>query len=320
MKKKKQTRKALQTTGYSNAQRRPQTQPAPARTYKARLFEMIFRQKEELLELYNALNGTSYDDPEQLEINTLENAIYMSMHNDLSFIIDSRLALYEHQSTYSPNLPLRYLMYVTELYSSITKDASLYGSAKIPIPTPNFLIFYNGTEERPDLETIRLSDLYTVQQEEYSLELKATLLNINPGHNRQLLSTCKTLRDYSEYTHRVRTYAKDMSLADAVERAITECIRDDILADFLRKYRAEAKRVSIYEYDEEKHMQIVKEEGRREGHEEGRREGLKEGLQEGIANFAELNRLLLAAGRIDDLRRASEDRDFRERLFEEYGI
>lgn len=320
MKKKKQTRKTLQTTGYSNAQRQPQTAPAPARTYKARLFEMIFRQKEELLELYNALNGTSYEDPEQLEINTLENAIYMSMHNDLSFIIDSRLELYEHQSTYSPNLPLRYLMYVTELYSSITKDASLYGSAKIPIPTPNFLIFYNGTEERPDLETIRLSDLYTVQQEEYSLELKATLLNINPGHNRQLLSTCKTLRDYSEYTHRVRTYAKDMSLADAVERAITECIRDDILADFLRKYRAEAKRVSIYEYDEEKHMRIVKEEGRREGHEEGRREGLKEGLQEGIANFAELSRLLLAAGRIDDLRRASEDRDFRERLFEEYGI
>jgi len=300
LKKKKQTRKTLQTTGHSNAQRQPQTEPAPARTYKARLFEMIFREKEELLELYNALNGTQYDDPEQLEINTLENAIYMSMHNDLSFIIDSRLELYEHQSTYSPNLPLRYLMYVADLYSSITKNANLYGPAKISIPTPNFLIFYNGTTDRPDCETICLSDLFTVQQEDYSLELKATLLNINPGHNQQLLDTCKTLRDYSEYSHRVRTYTKDMPLADAVERAITECIRDDILADFLRKYRAEAKSVSIYEYDEEKHMKFVKEEG----------------LEQGIA----LTKLLLDAGRLEDLRRATEDKAFLEQLMKEYGI
>ena len=95
------------------------------RDYKARLFEMIFREKEELLGLYNAVNGTNYSNPEELEINTLENAIYLSMHNDVSFIIDSRLSLYEHQSTYSPNLPLRYLFYVSDLYSKMTKDSNL---------------------------------------------------------------------------------------------------------------------------------------------------------------------------------------------------
>ena len=100
------------------------------RDYKARLFEMIFREKEELLGLYNAVNGTNYSNPDELEINTLENAIYLSMHNDVSFIIDSRPSLYEHQSTYSPNLPLRYLFYVSDLYSKMTKDSNLYGSRK----------------------------------------------------------------------------------------------------------------------------------------------------------------------------------------------
>ena len=100
------------------------------RDYKARLFEMIFREKEELLGLYNAVNGTNYSNPDELEINTLENAIYLSMHNDVSFIIDSRLSLYEHQSTYSPNLPILYLFYFSDLYSKMTKDSNLYGSRK----------------------------------------------------------------------------------------------------------------------------------------------------------------------------------------------
>ena len=98
------------------------------RTYKSRLFEMIFSSKKELLELYNAVNETSYENPEELEVNTLENAIYMSMRNDLSFIIDSRLALYEHQSTYNPNLPLRFLMYAANLYSNMTKERGMDGT------------------------------------------------------------------------------------------------------------------------------------------------------------------------------------------------
>ena len=197
----------------------------PNRTYKARIFEMVFSDKKELLALYNAINKTHYNDPELLEINTLQNAIYMSMKNDVSFIIDSRLSLYEHQSTYSPNLPIRYLLYVADIYANITKNENLYGSKKVMIPPPRFLIFYNGRDLYPERKVLKLSELYVLKEEEISLELTALMLNINPGYNEELMNTCKTLRDYSEYTERVRRYAETMKLEDAVERAITEYIR-----------------------------------------------------------------------------------------------
>lgn len=252
------------------------------RVYKARMFEMIFSDKKELLMLYNAVNKTDYADPEQLKVNTLENAIYMSMHNDVSFIINSQLSLYEHQSTYNPNLPLRYLFYTADLYSDITKDANLYGTKVVSIPTPKFIIFYNGVDEYPDRMELRLSDSYNMQDKKPSLELKATMLNINRGHNKKLLNACKTLKDYSEYVARVRSYAEEMDTEDAVERAITECIQEGILEEFLRKNRAEAKKVSIYEYDEEKHMRQTREEGYEDGYGNGYGNGYDSGFDEGI--------------------------------------
>lgn len=231
------------------------------RTYKSRIFTMIFSDKRELLALYNAVNETHYTNPDQLEINTLENAIYLSMHNDVSFIIDSRLSLYEHQSTYSPNLPLRYLFYIADLYSVLTKDDNLYGVRQIKLPTPKFLIFYNGEQKQPEKKELKLSDAFSVSETDVALELKAIMLNINPGNNETLLNACKTLHDYSQYTSRIRMYTKTMSLEDAVEQAINECIQEGILSEFLSKNKAEAKAMSIYEYDEEKHMRQTREEG-----------------------------------------------------------
>ena len=121
------------------------------RTYKSTLFIMLFQDKNNLLELYNAVSGKHYTDPEVLEINTLENAIYMSMKNDVSFLIDGRLSLYEHQSTKNPNLPLRFLLYISHLYSRMTVKENLYGETIVQIPAPEFLIFYNGKDEMPDL-------------------------------------------------------------------------------------------------------------------------------------------------------------------------
>lgn len=249
--------------------------------YKSRLFELIFSRKEELLGLYNAANGTDYTDPELLEINTLENAIYMSMRNDVSFIIDSTLSLYEHQSIYNPNLPLRYLMYISDMYSGLTKDKNLYGRKAIRIPAPRFIIFYNGVEEQPDYQVMKLSDMFTVTEEHPALELEAIMLNINPGHNPELLDACRTLKDYSEYTARVRRYAQEQPLEEAVERAITECIKEGILAEFLSKYRAEAKSVSIYEYDAEAHIRMEKEDSYADGLEDGKSLGRSLGLKEG---------------------------------------
>ena len=250
------------------------------RDYKSSMFTMIFSDKKELLELYNAVANRNYDDPELLTINTLKNAIYMSIRNDLSFIIDSRLSLFEHQSTYNPNMPLRFLLYLADLYSDITKDENLYSQSLIPIPAPRFIVFYNGQDERPDRETICLSDAYITEDEEVALELKVDILNINIGHNEDLLNACKTLKDYSEYVCRVRQYAKSMDIKIAVDRAIDECIREDILREFLSQNKAEAIKMSIYEYDQEKHMKMERE----EHYTKGLKDGIAQGREEEMAH------------------------------------
>lgn len=264
------------------------------RMYKSRIFAMLFSDRNELLKLYNAINGTSYDDPDLLQVNTLENAVYMSMQNDVSFIIDMRLNLYEHQSTYSPNLPVRYLLYVADVYSDYTKDMNLYGTKAVKLPTPRFVIFYNGQAEQPDRKELKLSELFSIPDADPSLELKAVMLNINKGHNRKLMETCRILQDYAEYTFRVREYAAEMPLDLAVEQAITECISEGILADFLRKNRAEAKKVSIYEYDEERHMRQTREEGMEEGYANGFSQGIEQGITQTVIN-------LLKSGLLTDI-------------------
>ena len=254
------------------------TEPPVNRLYKSRIFAMLYQDKKELLDLYNAISGKHYEDPELLEINTLENAIYMTMKNDLSFLIDFRLSLYEHhQSTYSPNLPLRDLFYISDLYPGMVKDENLYGVKLVQIPAPQFVIFYNGMKEMPDRTVLRLSDAYSVKEENPALELTAVMLNINRGHNEKLKELCKSLKDYSEYTARVREYADTMPISEAVEQAICECIQEGVLAEFLKQNRAEAKQVSIYEYDEEKHMRQERE----ASWEEGRLSGIKEGEERG---------------------------------------
>ena len=255
------------------------------RTYKSTVFAMLFTEKENLLELYNAISRKHYTDPELLEVNTLENAIYMSMRNDISFVVDGRLSLYEHQSTYSPNLPLRFLFYISNLYSGMTREANLYGTRTVKIPGPEFLIFYNGREEMPERQVLRLSDMFTAKGEQCGLELEAVMLNLCGEHNRKLKEACRSLRDYAEYTDRIRKYVREMELEDAVERAIRECIGEGILKEFLEKHRAEAKSMSIFEYDQEKHLRMEREEaweeGRAQGHAEGHAQGHAEGFAEG---------------------------------------
>ena len=228
--------------------------------------------------------------------------------NDISFLIDARLSLYEHQSTYSPNLPLRFLFYLSDLYSGMTRDANLYGTRKVQIPPPRFIVFYNwGKGDQPDRRILKLSDLYTVKEEEHKLELEALMLNVNTGHNEELLNACRTLGEYAAYTGRVRRYAKEMPIEEAVEQAITECIREGILKDFLEKNRREAIRVSIYEYDEERHIRQEREEAREEGERAGREEGEQIGREKGRL---ELIRKKLAKGKsIPEIAEALEEEE-----------
>ena len=237
-----------------------------ARNHKDRLFRMIFREKKELLSLYNAVNGTSYTNTEELEIVTLENAIYMNMKNDLAFIMDSYLNLYEHQSTYSPNMPLRDLFYIAKELQGQVDHRDLYRNTLIKIPTPRFLVFYNGSEEQAEKKYLRLSDAFQKSMDDPDLELVVTMLNINLGKNRKLLEQCQTLKEYAIYVKKVRTYAKSMKVEEAVDRAVRECIN---------------------EYDEEAVFEIVRKDEYEKGHQEGVKEGVIAGKAEDILELLE---------------------------------
>ena len=217
------------------------------RTYKDSVFRMLYSRKEELLSLYNALNGTDYQDPEQLEVTTLENAIYMNMKNDVSFLLDAEMMLYEHQSTWNPNMPLRDLIYITRLLEKYVNRESLYASTPVRIPAPHFVVFYNGSSDVSEDVILKLSDAFEerkgshLERKEPELELKVHFLNINQGYNEELMERCRTLREYSEFVARIRRYAAgETAIEEAVDRAVTECIAEGILADFLRSQRAES--------------------------------------------------------------------------------
>ena len=279
-----------------------------ARNHKDRLFRMIFREKKELLSLYNAVNGTSYTNAEDLEIVTLENAIYMNMKNDLAFIMDSYLNLYEHQSTYSPNMPLRDLFYIAKELQGQVDSKDLYRSTLVKIPTPRFLVFYNGSEEQAEKKYLRLSDAFQKPMDDPDLELVVTMLNINLGKNKKLLEQCQTLKEYAIYVKKVRTYAKSMKVEEAVDRAVTECINEGILREFLLQNRKEAVEMSIFEYDEEAVFEVL------------RKDEYEKGIQEGEKQFALLTERLLEAGRTQDLLRATQDQEYRKLLYKEYQI
>ena len=273
------------------------------RNYKDTLFRFIFSDKEKLLGLYNALNNSSYTDTTELSINTLENAVYLNIKNDISFVFQFDLYLFEHQSTFCPNMPLRDLQYVSAVLENLIKDFDLYSSTLVKIPSPHFVVFYNGKEKKEDRMVLKLSDAFQNKEKEPQLELLVTMININYGKNRELLDACKDLRDYSIYVAKIRSYMEgndgklegfdddediknkcnntekyNMTIEEAVERTIDDCIREDILVDILTKFRAEVKKLSIFEYNARLHEETLKKEGYEDGREEGRKQGEIENL------------------------------------------
>lgn len=246
------------------------------RKYKDTVFRILFSDKEHLLSLYNAVSGKTYTDPEQLQIVTLENAVYMGMKNDLAFIVDTGLFLYEHQSTYNPNMPLRDLFYIAGEYQKLVDHRSLYSSSIQKIPAPNFLVFYNGTEREEDSWVSYLSESYENLTGEPNLELKVITLNINEGHNSQLLEQCQILREYAQYVAKVREYAGSTDLDTAVEQAVNDCIQNGILAEFLRKNKSEVIAMSIFEYDKEEEERKLRKAEYEAGLKEGELQKAKE--------------------------------------------
>ena len=259
---------------------------APDIKYKDTVFRKLFSDPARLLELYNAMNKSSYTDSSELEINTLDNAVYLGMKNDVSFIFHNELWLYEHQSTVNPNMPLRDLIYAADILASKFYDKSIYSSVQIKIPSPRFIVFYNGSENFPEQYTYKLSDAYYKNPDDEAsepfLELKVLVININECYNEDIKRSCKTLSDYQTYVSLVRAYSATMPIEKAVSTAIEECIGNNVLREFLEKERAVVMSLSVFEFNKEREFKIVREDEREEGIRIGMERGLQQGMERGL--------------------------------------
>jgi hypothetical protein len=251
--------------------------------YKDRLFRLLFgsdEMRDNIISLYNALNKTSYSVNDITEITTLDDAVYIKMKNDVSLLIDSYLALWEQQSSYNPNMPLRGLMYFGNLYNAFIEknNKNIYGSSLVKIPTPQYIVFYNGTRDEAPVQKLRLSDAFLNPLNDNEFEWTATMYNLNKGKNDTLLSMCKPLSDYMTLINYIRENQNDgMNVKDAVDTAVKRCIEENVLGEFLKKHRAEVMDVCITEYNEKVFVNGIHEEGRAEERAEAIERLLKKG-------------------------------------------
>lgn len=193
--------------------------------------------------------------------------LYMGMKNDVSFIIADTISIYEQQSTFNPNMPLRGLMYAARLYDKYVhvNKLNIYGSSLVPLPVPKLVVFYNGVQDKAD-GILELKDAFQADPYDTAdISVRVRMLNINYGQNNGLLKGCRPLSEYAWLIQRIREYGKDMDIEAAVDLAIDEMPAGYEIRPFLAGNRAEVKQMCITEYNEMETMQMFKEQGRREG-------------------------------------------------------
>lgn len=282
------------------------------REYKDRLFKFIFGNPEKkawTLSLYNAINGSHYTNPDDIRFNTIEDAVYMSMRNDVSFLVADIMSFYEQQSSFNPNMPMRFLIYAGMAYAKYIQQSNsykAYSSALQKAPVPRCVCFYNGSREQEDKVILHLKDAF---DEEGDIDVRVTMLNINYGKNKELMEACQPLREYAFFVDRVKTYQNELNdLGQAVDAALKDLPKDSLIKPFLESNQAEVKFMCITEYDEEKVMNQFREEGRAEGREEGE------------LKLASLMVKLKELGRIEDAFKAASDPILRAKLYQELSI
>ena len=260
------------------------------RSYKDRLFKIIFEDKKELLSLYNALTGKNYQNPDELEINTIDDVIYMHLKNDMSFILDDWQNLFEQQSTFNPNQPLRGFFYFADLYKVKYFGKKIYSTRLLKIPTPQYIVFYNGTTSMPDKKELRLSDAFQQPTTQPDIEVVAHMLNINYGHNKELMERCQKLKEYAQFIDIIRHYLKEnehWSNEQAISKAIDDCIKNNILRDILQKERLRFMASILSEFDEVGYKEMIREEAYEDAYEEAYGKAYGEGEISGMIKLAQ---------------------------------
>ena len=253
------------------------------RQYKDSVFTKLFGDKDNLLELYNAIEGKNYGKDTEIEITTLENVLYMDMRNDISFLIDGKIVvLIEHQSTINPNMPLRMLLYIARIYEKIISSDSLYRSSKMQIAHPEFIVLYNGKDAYPDKQTLKLSEMFKRfgRGSPINLELEVKVYNINKGHNPEFAKNSEALDGYEIFIAAVREYEKTMSREDAIRKAVSDCIKRNVLKKFFEYNSSEVINMLLTEWNWD--------DAKRVWEEEGRQEGIQQGVLQGMRNIITL--------------------------------
>lgn len=258
--------------------------------YKDSFFKSLFSDKRSILDLYNAIEGTSYTYDTQVDIITLEDVAYKNRMNDLCFTIDNKFViLIEHQSTINQNMPLRFLLYAAREYEKILNDDNVFKRGLIKIPTPEFIVLYNGKDKFPKRKTLQLSDAFKVQQDNPALNLIADVININYDENTEIVSRCEKLKGYSYFIYLVTKYEQEgYRLEKAINKAADQCIKEGILTEYLSKNLSEVRNMLTTEWDYDTDIRVNRQEAKEEGLQEGLQKGLQKGIQTLITTCKEL--------------------------------
>ncbi len=275
-------------------------QGQPQSKFRDRLFIAIFgkdneRSKRWRLDLYNVLNGTNYTDPDALKLNTIENVIFVTMYNDVSFLIDSQMTLYEQQSRPNANMPLRGLFYFSQLYQKYLtqEDMDLQRPSIVKIPNPRFVVFYNGQSERPERYKLRLSEAFEIEDKSGDFEWTAEVININPNKNESLVKSCKPMYDYVRLVGRISANKKSgMKIEQAVSEAVGWAIEENFLEGFVREQKEEIIGMYLTEYNEERAIRNWRQDGIIEGAQQKAVEDARKLLADGKYTAEEISALL----------------------------
>lgn len=266
------------------------------RIYRDALFKRIFgseEHKDYSLSLYNAVNHTTYTNPEEIVINSLEDVVYMKVKNDVSFLFNQSMVLFEQQATWNPNMPFRMLDYILTEWKGMLEDPyDIYLPGPIRLPVPQCIVFYNGPETAQFREELRLSDLYEGKGKG-CLELYARVYNINGNSESDLLMKCRPLYEYTWVIDHIKEKMdrREGKLGEVISAVIDSIPKDFMIYEMMQKEKTEVLGVLMTEFDEKKYKEAVKryeaqlyKQAVADGKEEGLAEGLAEGRKEGIKN------------------------------------
>ena len=258
------------------------------RTYKDSVFVTIFHDKAKLIELYNALFDTYYDENTPIDIVTIKDVLFRTLKNDLAFVLGGRfVVLVEHQSSINENMPLRDLMYISTVLKRMIDTTRLYREKRLMIPRPSFVLLYNGTKDFPAYQELRLSNSFLGEKqkdEEDALQLIVKVYNINTEKNSEILGRCETLRQYSRFVEIMRSYKEDSELTnDVIVEVLDKCKKEGILTEFLDKYGTEIVEMLFRELTREEDLEISRLDGYEEGFNSGERAGFSKGERAGFS-------------------------------------